>query len=145
MRRLALLATLLLLVSSCSSTQPASPQPQKTIASTSVQGRGYPFGDSGSGPFTGLTKPAPAAYYGSQANPITVGGGLGSGSRNEQLYLKSLRGPNGEVIEYERRGSCCPFDTKNSEFGSGLLDAYNITYPGLAKPVVLYINMYDTA
>ena len=144
MKKLALLFSFLLLGSSCSSTQPAAPQPQpKTVASTSVQGRGYPFGDSGSGPFTGVTTPATSPDYGSQANPVKVGGGLERGSRNEQLYLKSLRGPNGEVIEYERRGSCCPFETKNSEFGSGLLDAYNITYPGLAKPLVLYIDMYD--
>ena len=140
MKKLALLFSFLLLSGSCSSTQPAAPP--KTVASTSVQGRGYPFGDSGTGPFTGVTTPATSADYGSQANPVKVGGGLGSGSRNEQLYLKSLRGPNGEVIEYERRGSCCPFETKNSELG-GLLDAYDITYAGLAKPIVLYINMYD--
>ncbi|WP_255345422.1 hypothetical protein [Pontibacter sp. BAB1700] len=28
--------------------------------------------------------------------------------------------------------------------GGGLLDKYSITYEGLAEPIILYINMYDS-
>ena len=54
-----------------------------------------------------------------------------------------MTGPSGEEIKYYRIGSCCPFRTKNSEWG-GMLDMYNITYQGLEKDIVLYINMYDS-
>jgi hypothetical protein len=51
--------------------------------------------------------------------------------------------PNGEKITYNRLGSCCPFNTKNSSFG-GMLDKYEVTYPGLEKSLIIYINMYDS-
>ncbi len=77
-------------------------------------------------------------------NPIQVGGSnIGIGSSSERKYLNRLKGPNGEQIQYKRRGSCCFFKTPNGFNGEGLLDAYIITYPGLKEPVVLYLNMYD--
>lgn len=75
-------------------------------------------------------------------NPIMVGGNM-EGPKNERRFLNALAGPNGEFIEYYRMGSCCPFNTKNSEWG-GMLDMYNVTYEGLKKEIVLYINMYDS-
>jgi hypothetical protein len=38
-------------------------------------------------------------------------------------FLNALSGPNGEKIEYYRIGSCCPFETKNSEWG-GISELY---------------------
>ncbi|HOO77524.1 MAG TPA: hypothetical protein PK636_01770 [bacterium] len=89
--------------------------------------------------------PPPPAAYGLSANdPIPVGGeSFESGPRYERAYLNHLRGPRGERIAYERTGSCCPFETPNSPFGAGLLDVYRVTYPGMAEPVDLYLNMYD--
>jgi hypothetical protein len=73
--------------------------------------------------------------YGYSAdNPIQVGGDFMSGPARERAYLDALRGPNGEAITYERRGSVPGKET--------ILDAYEITYPGLKKPVVLYLDQY---
>jgi hypothetical protein len=71
-----------------------------------------------------------------------VGGGS-DGPKNERRFLNALCGPNGEKIEYYRIGSCCPFESENSAFG-GMLDKYNITYKGLKKDIIIYINMYDS-
>ena len=141
-----LLAALSLLLAACASTPsatPAKPAEPPIVASTSTAGRGYPFGDSAMTPYTHLAAVATSPSYGFSAMaPIKVGGGLGQGSRNEQLYLRGLRGPHGEIVEYERAGSCCGFKTPNSELG-GLLDIYTITWPGAEKPLKLYMNMYD--
>ncbi|WP_299985912.1 hypothetical protein [uncultured Pontibacter sp.] len=79
-------------------------------------------------------------------NPIMVGGADKSeGPLNERRFLNALAGPDGEVISYHRLGSCCSFQSKNGMMGGGLLDKYSITYEGLAEPIILYINMYDSA
>lgn len=83
-----------------------------------------------------------ATYGYTEENPVMVGG-VNEGPKNERRFLNALCGPNGEEIEYYRIGSCCPFKTKNSEWG-GLLDKYSVTYPGLGKSLVIYINMYDS-
>ena len=82
-------------------------------------------------------------YGYSPSNPIHVGGSMMEGAMNQRRFLNALLGPDNELIQYHRRGSCCGFFTKNGVDGHGLLDAYEITYPGLAKPVVLYLNFYD--
>jgi len=85
-----------------------------------------------------------ATYGYTEKNPIKVGGNS-NGPANERKYLNSLSGPNGETISYMRTGSCCAFETKNSPFGSGMLDAYAVTYEGKKDTVMLYLNMYDKA
>lgn len=60
--------------------------------------------------------------YGFQANhkhSIKVGD-IG----NEQAYLKALRGPNGEQVQFRRVSSCCAFKSKAAALGTGLLDKY---------------------
>ena len=82
--------------------------------------------------------------YGYSAdNPVRVGGGRAAGARNQQRYLNALRGPAGQEVSYNRRGSCCMFKTPNGMNGMGLLDAYQVSWAGLAKPKTLYINLYD--
>lgn len=66
-------------------------------------------------------------------NPIKVGGGDFGGPSRERAYLDNLQGPNGEVIEYERKGSFQYSDT--------ILDEYTLT--GLKDPVILYIDEYE--
>lgn len=86
---------------------------------------------------------APSSDYGySEKNPIKVGG-VNDGPRNERAYLNRLTGPNGESLTYERLGSCCMFNTRNSSFGSGMLDRYEITIEGDSIKKILYLNMYD--
>lgn len=62
---------------------------------------------------------------------------------NEYAYLKALRGPNGEKVQYRRIGSCCTFKSKNAIFGEGLLDQYEVYYQGIGEPIILYLNGYD--
>ena len=62
---------------------------------------------------------------------------------NQKRYLDALAGPNGEKISYKRTGVCCPFPSKNINTGGGFLDVYEITYDGLDKPKILYINKYE--
>jgi len=81
-------------------------------------------------------------YGYTEKNPIMVGGGT-DGPKNERRFLNALCGPNGESIEYYRIGSCCPFKTKNSEWG-GMLDMYDVKYKGLEESLIIYINMYDS-
>lgn len=77
-------------------------------------------------------------------NPVRVGGPtLSDGPKRERAFLESLRGPDGQRLTYQRRGSCCPFSTPQGVLGAGLLDAYQVTYQGLDKPVTIYINFYD--
>lgn len=81
-------------------------------------------------------------YGYTEGNPVKVGG-VSEGPVNERRFLNALAGPNGERIAYRRRGSCCPFDTPNSPFSRGMLDAYEVFIDGKADPVIIYINMYD--
>jgi hypothetical protein len=93
-----------------------------------------------------IEKYASDSTYGyTEMNPIMVGGvNDGKGPENERRFLNSIAGPNGELIEYQRLGSCCPFETKNvSENYYGMLDVYEVTYKGLETPINLFINMYD--
>lgn len=84
------------------------------------------------------------SYGYSMRNPVMVGGDM-SGPMNERRFLNALAGPKGEQIFYEREGSCCAFKTTNSEFNNmGLLDRYKVSYRGLKKPLIIYINMYDS-
>lgn len=83
-------------------------------------------------------------YGYTKENPIKVGGAKQyEGLPNVLRFLNALLGPSGESIKYLRRGSCCNFETPNGYFGGGLLDMYEVTYAGLEKPAILYINMYD--
>ena len=79
-------------------------------------------------------------------NPIRVGGGrLEDGAREQHRYLESLRGPRGQRVSYMRLGSCCQFSSPRGHQGTGMLDAYEVRYPGLAKPITLYLDLYTPA
>jgi hypothetical protein len=76
--------------------------------------------------------------------PIKVGGeSEGNGSLNQRKFLNALAGPNGEKIKYNRIGSCCPYKTDKSAFGTAFLDKYQITWDGQEKPIVLLIDFYE--
>ncbi|AXQ29022.1 hypothetical protein D0B54_10125 [Solimonas sp. K1W22B-7] len=145
----AILSCAALLAAGCASapvTPPAAPATAPTILGVTVaKGRGVPFGRSDSGEdYLRLEQKATDPGYGyTQQNPVRVGGPLREGPRREKAYLNGLRGPAGEVIEYERMGSCCPFESPNDIMGGGMLDAFRVTYAGQAAPATLYINFYD--
>jgi hypothetical protein len=83
-------------------------------------------------------------YGYTQENPIELGGFL-RGTKYEGAhiqYFESLLGPKGEEVSVKRLGSCCEFLDDSMPFGGGLLDMYQLTYEGISKPVVIYVNLY---
>jgi hypothetical protein len=117
-----------------------------SITATSTHGgRRIPHGKSGGSPATVIGTISDDRSYGYMAsNPIKVGGeSEKKGPKNEVLYIHALYGPNGEPIEFERLGSCCPFKTTKGIFGRGLLDVYVVRYKGQENPIKLYINPYE--
>lgn len=64
-------------------------------------------------------------------------------SINQERFLKALAGPNGEKLFYKKLESCCPFPTKQSELGAGLLDVYQVNWVGCKRPLLLYFNIYE--
>jgi hypothetical protein len=78
-----------------------------------------------------------AGYGTTKERAIQVGGGAMYVASRERRYLDSLRGPMGEPLQYKRTGSL-PLDKE----GRTILDAFEITYPGLDKPVVFYLDAY---
>ena len=71
---------------------------------------------------------------------IQVGGGAMYAASRERRYLDALRGPGGEPLQYRRTGSR-PLDPKNPNELT-IIDLYDVTYPGLEKPIVLYLDAY---
>jgi hypothetical protein len=62
---------------------------------------------------------------------------------NQERFLNALAGPKGEKITYTKLESCCPFPTKRSDMGAGLLDVYELKWEGQNKPILLYLNIYE--
>jgi hypothetical protein len=119
--RLAVLASLVL--AACSSTPKARPQGAQAY-------------------FDGWQQAvdAPESYGFTPENPIHVGGG----PEGQQAFLEMLRGPEGQPLAWRRLGSCCEFETPNGLMGLGLLDLYEVTYEGLDRPIILYLDMYES-
>lgn len=85
-----------------------------------------------------------STYAFTPENAVKVGGIKESnGPKNERRFLNGLAGPNGETLQYSRRGSCCSFKSPNGLFGSGLLDLYSVYWRGSKDTLSIYINMYD--
>jgi hypothetical protein len=70
-------------------------------------------------------------------------GGTKNETINPQRFLNALAGPNGEKITFTKLESCCPFPTKRSDMGAGLLDVYELKWDGQRNPVTLYLNIYE--
>lgn len=78
-----------------------------------------------------------AEFATTRTHAVQVGGGAMYAASRERRYLDALRGPLGEVLQYKRTGSLPP-----EADGRTILDAYDVTYPGLEKPIVLYLDAY---
>ncbi|HEX9369160.1 MAG TPA: hypothetical protein VF921_21195 [Vicinamibacterales bacterium] len=77
------------------------------------------------------------AFATTRDHAVQVGGGAVSVAARERRYLDALRGPMGEVLQYNRTGSL-PLDTE----GRTILDTYEVTHSGLEKPVLFYLDAY---
>ena len=62
---------------------------------------------------------------------------------NQERFLNALAGPKGEKITYTKLESCCPFPSKRSNMGAGLLDVYELKWEGQKRPIILYLNIYE--
>jgi hypothetical protein len=92
-----------------------------------------------------ITKKAEDKKYAfNEDYPVNVGfTAIEDGLNNEIRFLNALAGPNGEKIKFELKESCCPFPTKKTEMGAGILDIYEITWTGQIKPVLVYLNKFE--
>lgn len=72
-------------------------------------------------------------FYGSSKND----------SINVKRFLNALAGPHGETLIFHKIKSCCPFTSKHSEMGVGLLDQYELTWANQKTPLLLYFNNYE--
>jgi hypothetical protein len=137
----ALMVSMLAGCASSGSSDSASPVIQSV---TTAEQKRIPFGSSDTAePYTPLREAAADAGYGYEpGNPIKVGG-VRFGPSRERAFLNALRGPSNEIVVFERRGACCPFETPNGYKGSGVLDAFEVKHSGLREPVVLYLDIYD--
>lgn len=77
-----------------------------------------------------------AAYAFTREQPVQVGGGAMYLAARERRYLDALRGPAGEALRYRRTASLEGSDQRT------ILDRYEVTYDGLEKPVMLYVDGY---
>jgi hypothetical protein len=68
---------------------------------------------------------------------VQVGGGAMYAASRERRYLDALRGPGGEPLKYVRTGTVL-IETN----GPTILDRYEVTYPGLEKPIYLLLDAY---
>lgn len=96
------------------------------------------FNADGSMKIEGVSKSKKYGYSSKPKLAIQVGS-----IENEYAYLMSLRGPNGEPLQYQRAGSCCKFKAKNDPFGVGFIDIWKVSYEGLEEPITIYLNGYD--
>jgi hypothetical protein len=68
---------------------------------------------------------------------------VAAAKENQERFLNALAGPKGEKISYIKTGICCPFPTTKSEMGVASLDVYSISWEGLKKPAILYLNSFE--
>ena len=87
-----------------------------------------------------LTEVSKDPTYGYKSNNPVKAGSI----PNSYRFLSALRGPGGEILQYTRIPSCCPFRTSNVAIKNRvLLDRYEVLYEGLNEPLVLYINVHE--
>jgi hypothetical protein len=90
-------------------------------------------------PSSSVKPPCPVAederYAYSSEQPVQVGGSPVFGAARQRRYLDTLRGLEGQPVQYKRIGqSHAPDGT--------ILDSYVVTHAGLEKPVTLYLDWY---
>lgn len=82
------------------------------------------------------------AYH--QDYPVNVGfTSLEDGVKNQIRFLNALAGPKGEKITYKLVDTCCPFPTKKSNMGAGMIDIFEITWEGNSTPLRVYVNKFE--
>jgi hypothetical protein len=135
MKKIAFFITILLLITSCGSIK-SSLKNVDNNAPIPVVGKNNAFV---------ITEYSKDKRYGYEKDyPINIYfRGTKNDTINQKYFFNALAGPNGEKITYTKMENCCPFPTKSSDLGAGFLDVYEVTWDGLKKPIVLYVNIYE--
>jgi hypothetical protein len=135
MKKIAFVITILLLITSCGSIK-SSLKNVDNNAPIPVVGKNNAFI---------ITEYSKDKRYGYEKDyPINIYyRGTKNDTINQKYFFNALAGPKGEKITYTKLENCCPFPTKSSDIGAGFLDVYEVTWDGLKKPVVLYVNIYE--
>lgn len=85
-------------------------------------------------------KPVSERGYGRNSKDPVMSGSL----RNTAAYFARLTNTDNKPVKYKRFGSCCRFPSPNGPFGGyAMMDKYEVTYEGLEKPIVVFVNNYD--
>lgn len=63
--------------------------------------------------------------------------------RTVGYFFNGLTGPNEEEIIYSKIETCCPFPSKNSQMGAGMLSIYEVYFRGNDKKMKFYFNSYE--
>lgn len=63
--------------------------------------------------------------------------------KNIALFFNALLGDQNEKISYKKVDDCCPFPTKRSTMGAGMLVVYEVLVEGSTAPKKLYFNVFD--
>ena len=134
MKRIASYFVLLLTLASCISTKSTIKNVDNNAPTPLINNNTFVITEYSKDKKYGYDKEYPInIFYGSTTNQTI----------NQKRFLDALAGPNGEEITYSKLESCCPFPTKRSEMGAGLLDVYELRWKGQKSPVILYLNIYE--
>jgi hypothetical protein len=75
--------------------------------------------------------------------PINLGfANLKSEDYFVKLFFDGITDEEGKAVSYEKIETCCPFPSKHSTMGVGLLHKYKVTFAN-GKEKELYINLYE--
>ena len=81
-----------------------------------IQLYGQEFYEDGSMKLSAISSDKEYGYTSTPEMSIKVGE-----IKNQQAFLRSLLGPNGETIRFRRVSSCCGFASETALFGEGFL------------------------
>ena len=92
-----------------------------------------------------LTEKSPDGKYGYDKDfPINLGfENEYTSAKNIVLFFNALTGLNNEKISYKKIDDCCPFPTKRSVMGAGMLVVYEVNFEGSEVTKKLYFNVFD--
>lgn len=136
MRKLLLGILVLLLSASCISTKNTIRNIDDSIPGPQLNGTYDSF------IITKMATNKKYAYH--QDYPVNVGfTSLEDGAKNQVRFLNALAGPKGEKITYKLVDTCCPFPTKKSSMGAGMIDIFEITWEGNTTPLRIYVNKFE--
>ena len=134
MKKILFLIALLLIATACVSTKSTLRNVDENAPTPQLKDNTFVITEFSKDKKNGFDKNYPInIFYGTTRNETI----------NQQRFLNALAGPKGEKITYTKLESCCPFPTKRSEMGVGLLDVYEIKWEGQKNPVILYLNIYE--